>query len=196
MQIELQTLQRNVGITFVLVTHDQEEALSMSDRVCIMREGRIVQIGTPQDLYDRPIDRYVADFVGRSNFFDGVVVGVTDAALDIRLNSGSVIKAVSPDRQPAFVAGDRVSVSIRPEQMFLSRDRARVKGSGALSTSAEVLNRISLGEHTEYLLRSDKLGEFLVLSPRQSESSEPPLDQGEIVHVGCSTDAALVLESS
>ena len=71
MQIELQNLQRNVGITFLLVTHDQEEALSMSDRVCIMRDGRIVQIGTPRELYDEPVNGYVADFVGKSNFFAG-----------------------------------------------------------------------------------------------------------------------------
>ena len=71
MQMELQSLQREVGITFVLVTHDQEEALSMSDTISIMRDGGIVQTGTPADLYDRPIDRYVADFVGESNFFCG-----------------------------------------------------------------------------------------------------------------------------
>ncbi|MCX7345231.1 MAG: ABC transporter ATP-binding protein, partial [Alphaproteobacteria bacterium] len=64
-------MQRDVGITFLLVTHDQEEALSMSDRVCVMREGRIVQSGSPRDLYDRPVNRYVADFVGKSNFFAG-----------------------------------------------------------------------------------------------------------------------------
>jgi spermidine/putrescine transport system ATP-binding protein len=71
MQIELQNLQRSVGITFLLVTHDQEEALSMSDRVCVMREGRIVQLGTPRELYDQPVNRYVADFVGKSNMFAG-----------------------------------------------------------------------------------------------------------------------------
>ena len=71
MQIELQNLQRTLGITFVLVTHDQEEALSMSDQVCIMRDGRIVQAGTPRSLYDEPVNRYVADFVGKSNFFPG-----------------------------------------------------------------------------------------------------------------------------
>ena len=75
MQIELQNLQRNVGITFVLVTHDQEEALSMSDRVCIMRDGCIVQTGTPRQLYEEPANRYVADFVGKSNFLDGLGAG-------------------------------------------------------------------------------------------------------------------------
>ncbi len=71
MQIELQTLQREVGITFILVTHDQEEALSMSDRICIMREGQIIQSGSPRELYDEPINKYVADFVGKTNFFSG-----------------------------------------------------------------------------------------------------------------------------
>src|SRR5206468_7415522 len=71
MQIELQNLQCDVGITFLLVTHDQEEALSMSGRVCVMREGRIIQTGSPRELYDKPINRYVADFVGKSNFFKG-----------------------------------------------------------------------------------------------------------------------------
>ncbi|HEX6094253.1 MAG TPA: ABC transporter ATP-binding protein, partial [Dongiaceae bacterium] len=73
MQMELQNLQREVGITFVLVTHDQEEALSMSDSIAIMRDGRIVQSGSPAELYDAPVNRYVADFVGESNFFSGRV---------------------------------------------------------------------------------------------------------------------------
>src|SRR5205085_3950389 len=74
MQIELQNLQREVGITFVLVTHDQEEALSMSDTIAIMRDGRIEQFGSPGALYDAPVNRYVADFIGESNFFAGEVV--------------------------------------------------------------------------------------------------------------------------
>ena len=81
MQIELQNLQRDVGITFLLVTHDQEEALSMSDRVCVMREGKIVQTGSPRELYDRPVNRYVADFVGKTNFFKGPS---TDETLSVR----------------------------------------------------------------------------------------------------------------
>jgi spermidine/putrescine transport system ATP-binding protein len=87
MQIELQNLQRSVGITFLLVTHDQEEALSMSDRVCVMREGRIVQLGTPRELYDHPVNRYVADFVGKSNMFvgprEGTVLSVRPEMIEL-----------------------------------------------------------------------------------------------------------------
>ncbi len=86
MQIELQSLQRQLGITFVLVTHDQEEALSMSDRICIMQAGRIVQVGGPRELYDRPCSRYVADFVGKSNFFDGLVTGCDDGLAELECN--------------------------------------------------------------------------------------------------------------
>jgi spermidine/putrescine transport system ATP-binding protein len=75
MQFELQNLQREVGITFLLVTHDQEEALSMSDRVCLMRDGRVEQIGSPRELYDAPANRFVAAFVGKSNFFPGPAPG-------------------------------------------------------------------------------------------------------------------------
>jgi spermidine/putrescine transport system ATP-binding protein len=99
MQFELQNLQRDLSITFLLVTHDQEEALSMSDRVCLMREGRIEQIGTPQDLYDRPTNRYVADFVGKSNFFAGPKAGTV---LSVRPEMIEII--AKPGKLPAGFA--------------------------------------------------------------------------------------------
>ena len=97
MQIELQNLQRSLGITFILVTHDQEEALSMSDRVCIMRDGRIVQVGSPRELYDQPASRYVADFVGKSNFFDGTVGAASASGAEIRLDCGITVPAGNPN---------------------------------------------------------------------------------------------------
>lgn len=192
MQIELQTLQRNVGITFILVTHDQEEALSMSDRVCLMRDGRIVQVGSPRELYDQPLNRYVADFVGKSNFFDGTIVRGDAAELSIELGTGATLEA-KPGRSCGFNAGDRVSVSVRPEQMIAVRDAARLPDTPGIVTQACVVNRIFLGEHTEYLLRSAELGEFLLLSPRQSELGERPFDIGETVKAAFSRESALVL---
>ena len=90
MQIELQNLQHEVGITFVLVTHDQEEALSMSDVVCIMRAGRIVQRGSPTELYDAPVSAWVADFVGKSNFLAGRVGAVDGGTAEIVTVGGSM----------------------------------------------------------------------------------------------------------
>ncbi len=190
MQIELQNLQRSVGITFILVTHDQEEALSMSDRVCIMRNGRIVQTGSPRQLYDQPKSRYVADFVGKSNFFDGTVRKAVKTALQIELDCGIHIEARAPATTTAPAPGERVSVSVRPEQIVLAR-RNLAKGKEAIAV--RILNRIFLGEHTEYLVHSEQLGEFLVLAPRQIEISEAPFDVGDSGSVSWRSDTALAL---
>ncbi len=185
MQIELQNIQRSLGITFILVTHDQEEALSMSDRICIMRDGRIVQIGTPQELYDQPISRYVADFVGTSNFFDGTLEAGSGAIAGVKLANGITLGGRPVG---AIAAGDPVSLSVRPEQIGLTRKQG---GAGALPVT--VRNRIFLGEHTEYLVRHETLGEFFVLAPRQSELSEGPFNSGEGLFASWDATAALVL---
>ncbi len=183
MQIELQDLQRQLGITFVLVTHDQEEALSMSDRICIMRDGKIVQTGSPQELYDRPNSRYVADFVGTSNFFNGKLQGLPDGLSVVLLDNGMRMQGVPCD---GLVDGQKVCVSVRPEQMKLHR-----QGEGL---EVEVHNRIFLGEHTEYLVKHETLGDFLVLAPRQADLTEGAFAVGEKAMVSWETSAALVLD--
>ena len=196
MQIELQNLQRNVGITFVLVTHDQEEALSMSDRVCIMREGEIVQVGSPRELYDNPLNRYVADFVGKSNFFDGVIESNEAGHQNVKLDNGQKLDVDLPSSGTPMPIGHPVALSIRPEQIVLSRDAARLPGDAAIVIEAEVRNRIFLGEHTEYLLHEDDFGEFLALSPRQVEASESPFEVDEKIYVCWSRAAALLLDNT
>lgn len=183
MQIELQDLQRQLGITFVLVTHDQEEALSMSDRICVMREGRIVQFGSPQELYDRPNSRYVADFVGTSNFFNGILTDDKDTLATVCLDNGMPMQG-----RPSgdLAKGQIVCMSIRPEQMKLHR-----AGDGL---SVEVQNRIFLGEHTEYLVKHETLGNFLVLSPRQYEQAGGPFNAGDRALVSWEPSAALILD--
>lgn len=188
MQIELQSLQRQLGITFVLVTHDQEEALSMSDRICIMQSGRIVQVGGPRELYDRPLSRYVADFIGKSNFFDGKVKG-REGDLAVLDCSGI---ALTGRVATSVESGRRATLSLRPEQITLSR----VAGADAGTTvPVQVLNRIFLGEHTEYLVRSASLGEVLVLVPRRGEAREAAFEPGETAHASWAQDAGLVLEN-
>lgn len=193
MQIELQNLQRSIGITFILVTHDQEEALSMSDRVAIMREGRIVQIGTPLELYDQPASRYVADFVGKSNFFDGTVRAVRNGAAEIELDARITITARMSGAARRIAPGEKVAMSVRPEQMILSRNGATLPGDPAFSGQARVLNRIFLGEHTEYLLEEERLGQFLVLTSRQAQLAESPLEVGDRVRVAWPREAAIAL---
>jgi spermidine/putrescine transport system ATP-binding protein len=196
MQIELQNLQRNLGITFVLVTHDQEEALSMSDRVCIMRDGAIVQVGSPRELYDNPLNRYVADFVGKSNFFDGVVESTGDGRQSVKLDNGQKLDVDVPASGKSMASGHQVTLSVRPEQIVLARDPARLPDDAAIVIEARVRNRIFLGEHTEYLLHADAFGEFLVLAPRQIEASETPFEVDEKIYACWSRAAALLLDNT
>lgn len=193
MQIELQNLQRNVGITFILVTHDQEEALSMSDRVYIMREGEIIQVGSPRELYDHPANRYIADFVGKSNFFDGTVEQVTDTEMVIKLDNGASITVGIQSACSNCHTGDRVSSSIRPEQIILARSADDLPQDSAVKIQTTVRNRIFLGEHTEYLLHNEIFNEFMALSPRQNEVNEPPFDVNEKAFASWGKQATLIL---
>jgi spermidine/putrescine transport system ATP-binding protein len=115
MRLELKRLQRDTGITFVFVTHDQDEALTMSDRVAVMRAGRVAQIGTPSEIYDHPRSKYVADFIGDTNFLTGTVKGgqleVAGGRLPLPENA---------------VNGARLTVAIRPERLILSNERGDI----------------------------------------------------------------------
>jgi spermidine/putrescine transport system ATP-binding protein len=186
MQIELQDLQRQLGITFILVTHDQEEALSLSDRICVMRAGQIVQVGTPQELYDRPQTRYVAGFVGTSNFFDGRVTSVDGDMAKIEMSDGQTFKAMSSG---TVGVGEQGCVCVRPEQLRMNR----VQSSGALEVTIQ--NRIFLGEHTEYVVRHTTLGSITVLAPRQSDDGLAALGKGDVAYIHWNPEAALILRN-
>lgn len=110
MQVELKRLQKKLGITFVYVTHDQEEALTMSDRIAVMNEGVIEQLATPREIYDRPSTKFVAGFIGESNIFDGKVKGVNDGILDVETSAGMMMV-----KGNGFEVGEDIHVSIRPE---------------------------------------------------------------------------------
>jgi spermidine/putrescine transport system ATP-binding protein len=184
MQIELQTLQRQLGITFVLVTHDQEEALSMSDRICIMRAGRIVQSGSPNALYDQPVNHYVADFVGKSNFIDGRLVALSGTVGQVETGSG---QRFAGQVSALAIQGAKVSLSIRPEQIGLAHRASET------AQPVTVINRIFLGEHTEYLVRHATLGDLLVLVARQAEASEGSFAPGDAGFVSWVPETGLIL---
>ncbi len=116
MQLELKHLQTGLGITFVYVTHDQEEALTMSDRIVLMRQGRIAQIGAPPDLYDRPASRYVADFIGETNLLPGVVAESGDGIAVLRAG-GATLRALS---DAPLAPGAEAWLTVRPEAIELT----------------------------------------------------------------------------
>ncbi|RVD60599.1 ABC transporter ATP-binding protein [Mesorhizobium sp. M2D.F.Ca.ET.185.01.1.1] len=180
MQIELQNLQREIGITFVLVTHDQEEALSMSDFVCVMNGGRVVQLGQPSEIYDEPADLFVADFVGKTNLVSGKVAGLSGDLVDIALADGTVISA---RKRVPLSRGEAVSVSLRPESLSLS-------ASGGGSLKGTVRNRIFLGSTAEYAIEVQGIGSLLAKADHvigQGNLFKP----GEPVAIGFAAGAPL-----
>lgn len=118
MQIELKILQEQVGITFIYVTHDQEEALTMSDRITVMNRGKALQTGTPVEIYERPTSRFVADFIGQTNLFSGQVVALDEHTARVRVSR--LATEITGIPTPGISPGQQVSVSIRPEKVRLS----------------------------------------------------------------------------
>jgi ABC-type Fe3+/spermidine/putrescine transport system ATPase subunit len=151
MQVELKTLQRQVGITTIFVTHDQEEALTLSDRIAVMNAGRIEQLGTPEDIYERPATSFVLEFIGRANVFVGEL-GAQDGRPVLR--SGALTLAVPQTSAPH----GRAILAIRPERVRLCLAPAAGEGS---ALSAQVTNVVYLGSHAHYYVRL-ATGEALV----------------------------------
>ena len=158
MQRELKALQRDVGITFIYVTHDQEEAITMADRIAIMNEGVLLQVGSPREIYERPRTRFVADFIGETNFLPGQLLGVDALGWgSVQLPTGAVVKATLPDALPAS-RGD-VSLAIRPERISLSTplgppDKSERGGDSGVTTLEAVVSETQyIGTDTRYTLR-------------------------------------------
>jgi len=145
MQLELKTLQREVGITFIYVTHDQEEALTMSDRIAVMSKGKALQIGLPEEIYERPADKFVADFIGETNFLDGIVKGQNASIVEIDLTRTETVHIQS---SRTFTNGQQVSVAVRPEKLSLNKE---IKDGNNIKGRVEDI--IYIGTDTHYGVR-------------------------------------------
>jgi spermidine/putrescine transport system ATP-binding protein len=183
MQIELKRLQHETGITFIFVTHDQEEALTMSDRIAVMSAGQILQVGTPRDIYDRPAERFVAHFIGETNFLPGTVVGKNNGVAQIQLASQAVVAAGYPEN---FNPDGKVTVVVRPEHADLVPEPAKGTVSGTLS------NIVYFGTDTHYHVELDGGGEFIVRH-QNSRLSGATYERGARVGVLFEDDGARVL---
>lgn len=143
MQLELKALQQQLGITFIYVTHDQEEALTMSDRIAVMSKGRVQQLATPVEIYERPVNKFVADFIGESNFMEGKIKSISkDEAVVFIPALQAEIKGMPMSRD--FVNGEEVVVSVRPEKIRIVEQGS--KGDGMFK--AKVLNSVYIGSDT------------------------------------------------
>jgi spermidine/putrescine transport system ATP-binding protein len=176
MQFELKRIQHDMGITFVHVTHDQEEAMTMADSIVVMDDGHIEQMGEPAELYERPATAFVANFLGVSNLLPGTVEG-RDA---VRLDSGSVLHVT-----PEALGGRRgaVSVGIRPEKL-------RIADGGTNMLSGEIVDRAYVGVSTQYVVRTP-MGDVSVYV--QGAGSQAP---GEQMELSFEPDATFVVSRS
>jgi spermidine/putrescine transport system ATP-binding protein len=185
MQIELKRLQREVGITFIYVTHDQEEALTMSDRIAVMRAGNLLQVDSPRRLYEAPNDTYVAGFVGQSNFLRGIV---EEHAADGTIVGVDGIGCIRAELNRDAEVGAEVTVSFRPERARLG---AALNGDNEASgTLREV---VFVGNDTQYLV--ELAGGAMVQCRRQNDGAELDQGVGDQVRMTWSRAATVVLPS-
>jgi len=153
MQVELKRIQSEIGITFIFVTHDQEEAMTMSDRIAVMRAGRIEQLGAPDELYESPRTDFVAGFLGVSNLLDAEVAGRDGDLATLRLADGSVLRAPSS----ALNGEQSVRLGVRPEKLHviaITDDDAGATEDGMNSIEGTVLDASYIGVSTQYLVKT------------------------------------------
>jgi spermidine/putrescine transport system ATP-binding protein len=197
MQLELKALQREVGITFVYVTHDQEEALTMSDVIVVMNAGHIHQQGGPTDLYERPVDRFVADFIGVSNPIPGKVVEFDSQRRTARVDTehGLALTGAVTDPIASPVAGDQVTIAIRPERLRIEPATGASGGvDGWTAIPGRVRQGTYLGDQTEYRIMTEQAGELVVRRQNATgAASGPGVGPGDPVTVRWHEEANLVL---
>ena len=171
MQVELKRIQETVGITFVYVTHDQEEALSMSDRVAVMSNGHIEQLDDPRSIYDRPQTPFVAEFIGEMNFFTGQVTTVADGTFELDAGSGVVVRG-----HGAAPLGEQATAGVRSERMIAV---AGAQKPAPNSSPAEVLTKMYLGDQIQIVARLAN-GSDVVIREQRADA-DPAMDN---VHPG------------
>ena len=190
MQGELKRIQREVGITFIFVTHDQNEALTLSDRLVVMNEGVVEQLGTPREVYERPASRFVAGFIGTSNLIAAPVARVVDGVAVLAL--GPDDEVLAPD--PAVAAGVWVDVTVRPEKIQL-HSRSERPAPGRCALRGTVIDVTYLGTSTTYTARIATGAEILVFQQNAS-SPAASADAGDDVWLSWLPEHSFVLPTT
>jgi len=187
MQSELRVLNREVGITFIYVTHDQEEALAMSDRIAVMAGGRVLQIGSAEEIYERPATAFVADFVGEANLLPGRLLGQADGMATVALSDGTVVSG----RATRGEAGGAVTLAVRPERVGISQGWPAA-GAGMAAVAGTLVESLYLGS---VLQHSVALADGTRVTVRTAYSGVPaePLAPGSAVTLSWAPGDAVTL---
>jgi putrescine transport system ATP-binding protein len=194
-QFELINIQRALGVTFIVVTHDQQEAMTLSTRMGVMNQGRIVQVGTPSQIYESPGTRFVADFIGSVNLFEGKVLGDPEERQRIRCNDlGCVIKV---DRPLPVGRGATVWAAVRPEKISMTRispsGLAEVNPDTENVTRGRVRGIAYMGDASVYLVALDSGREVRVTLPNSARDAEQRIGQDEVVFLSWQSGSPVVL---
>lgn len=182
MQIELKRLQKKLGITFVYVTHDQEEAMTMSDRIAVMSDGLILQIDNPVEIYEKPKSRFVADFIGESNIFDGKIKTMEDGILHAECKQGDCLLYGK-----GFEAGEDIFISVRPEYLMLSKEEQE-----GFSLKAKIIDYVFMGTLVKAILLTED-GKEIKYSRFEKNQS---LDIGDEVYLYWDYDKGVAIKKT
>jgi putrescine transport system ATP-binding protein len=188
-QTELLKLQRALGMTFIIVTHDQEEAMTVADRIAVLDKGRLIQVASPRELYEKPNSRWVAGFVGDVNLLEGQVVSIQSGTLTLKtLEAGTIVALTASE----LVPGMTITVAVRPEKIRISSDAASSAAGNALR--GELLDIGYLGGMSIYTVRLT-FGAILKITRANAEATDASaLKIGQRVSLSIAPEACIVLE--
>jgi putrescine transport system ATP-binding protein len=189
-QFELMDIQHTLGMTFVVVTHDQEEAMTMADRIAVMDHGRIVQVATPGEIYEQPKTRFIAEFVGDVNILEGRVRGQQDGLWQVESSSAHGPLTID-DADEVLQNGQAVAIAVRPEKMVIHRGERPPDALNVLR--GEVWDIGYLGDWTVYRIKLASGAIVRVTRANRSRFVDNPIDWDEQVHVTFAPDAAVIL---
>jgi len=190
-QFELMDLQHEVGITFIVVTHDQDEAMALATRIAVMDRGKVVQVGTPSEIYEFPQSRFVADFVGTTNLFEGTVSACKPGLITVSCSETGCDLWV--DDVGRFAPGQKVWVALRPEKIRLSKQPAPDAAVNQLKGMVWELGY--LGNRSTYQIKTSSGKLVTVFAQNERRSSEMTIDWSDEVYVSWPADAAVLLQS-
>lgn len=191
-QFELVNIQEDLGVTFMMVTHDQEEAMTMSTRIGVMEEGRLRQIGTPTEIYEYPNSRYVADFVGDMNIFEGIVSEVEPDYVVVK--SEDITCDIHISHVSDVPLGANVAVAIRPEKIMLSTEKPRGTTKNKRNHAKGVVNEIAyLGDMSVYHIELEEGAKVRVALSNQVRLSERPVNWDDEVYLSWNAHSGIVL---
>ncbi|MGR9244639.1 ABC transporter ATP-binding protein [Rhizobium leguminosarum] len=188
-QFELMDLQQNLGLTFVVVTHDQEEAMTMADRIAVMSHGKVVQVATPAEIYEAPNSRFVADFIGDVNIFDGKVASSGNGTIEISIDSGFSVRVASSETPSA---GSAVGFAIRPEKMRVGRTPPA--NASVNAARGELWDIAYLGDMTVFHVKLQSGTVVKASSLNAQRSVDDPFTYDQEVWVSFDENAGILLK--